>query len=66
LIQENHAPVENLVHEQTSRGTGEGHGLRGESKLICRKLSCSGDELDLSDAPMAWRATLRTIVKRRS
>ena len=35
---------------------------RIESKLICRRLSGSGDELDLSEAAVVWQEILRKIV----
>jgi hypothetical protein len=37
---------------------------RIESKLICRRLSASGDELDLSEAAESWRDTLQKIAGR--
>jgi len=33
-----------------------------ESKMICRRLSGSGHELDLSEAALTWRHTIRKIV----
>lgn len=38
---------------------------RIESKLICRRLSASGDELDLSEAAATWRDTLQKIAGRK-